>query len=199
MSRHRSAGVRQEILTAAAAELADVGAERASLRSIARRVGITHQAVAHHFADRRAVLTAVAVDGVNRLLSLATDAVARVPANVPLGARTAAIGAAYVRFARENRALFSLTLVGSTQVEDSNPDLVTAQARMWQFLLETVTEESDRGWGGPLDAQSLAIMAWTFTHGMATLDERLFGDFEVDDLMRTLDRAIISTPTTETD
>ncbi|WP_185757103.1 TetR/AcrR family transcriptional regulator [Nocardia bhagyanarayanae] len=177
-------------MTAAAAELADVGAERASLRSIARRVGISHQALTYHFADRRAVLTAVAVDGFTRLTADIADALAQVPTDVPLGEHAIAVGATYVAFAREHPALFTLML-GSTQVDDANAELVDKRLQIWNLLLQTAAQESDRGWGGGVEPQYMALLAWTVVHGLATLDRSAPRAADVADLLRVLNGAII--------
>ncbi|MFX0578156.1 TetR/AcrR family transcriptional regulator [Nocardia nepalensis] len=190
VGRRRHEEVRRAILTAAAAELADVGAERASLRSIARRVGVSHQALTYHFADRRAVLTAVAVDGFIRLTADITDALAQVPADVPVGEHAIAVGATYVAFAREHPALFTLML-GSTQVDDADPELVDKRLQVWNLLLQTAAQESDYGWGGGVEPPYMALLAWTVVHGLATLDRAIPQAADVANLLRILNGAII--------
>ncbi|MEU2031101.1 TetR/AcrR family transcriptional regulator [Nocardia amamiensis] len=188
--RRRPEEVRREILDATAAELAEVGVDQASLRSIARRAGLSHQLVAHHFGDRRAVLTAAAVDGFDDLIARTADAVTQVPADVPLGEHAIAVGTTYVQFARERPALFALML-GSTQVDDLDPDLIDRRLRIWNLLLNTVTKESNNGWGGPVEPEYMALLAWTVVHGLATLGRANPHDTGVEDLLRTLNRAII--------
>ncbi|WP_345000693.1 TetR/AcrR family transcriptional regulator [Agromyces bauzanensis] len=39
------------------------GVARLSLRDLARRVGVSHAAPAHHFGDRQGLFTAIATDG----------------------------------------------------------------------------------------------------------------------------------------
>ena len=59
----RQADLRQRLLRAAEQEIATSGPAKASLRGIARRVGVSHQATAHHFDDRAGLFTALAVEG----------------------------------------------------------------------------------------------------------------------------------------
>lgn len=186
--RRSSVDVRREILAAAAAELAEVGADRASLRSISRRVGITHQALTYYFTDRKALLTAVAVDGFEKLFDVTAEAVAQVPAQAPLGDRVIAVGITYVHFAREYPELFTVML-RSAQIDTANDDLVAARHRMWQLLLDTVTNESNNGWGAEIEPQPLAIMSWTIVHGLATLGGQVPGPVNVGELLHTLNRA----------
>ena len=89
-------------LPAAAAEAAMAlvvadGHERLSLRAVAQRVGVAHRSLYNHFADREALLDAVAEQGYHRL------AEALEPATTREG-----FVAAYVRFALDNPALYRL-------------------------------------------------------------------------------------------
>ena len=60
---HYQGDLRQEMIDATAAALAEVGAEHVSLPDVARRVGVSHGAPAHHFDDKAGMLTAVAIQG----------------------------------------------------------------------------------------------------------------------------------------
>src|SRR5215213_11204294 len=51
------------LLEAAVQAIAEVGPAAVSLRDLARRVGVSHAAPAHHFGDKRGLLTAVAAEG----------------------------------------------------------------------------------------------------------------------------------------
>ncbi|MCQ4121359.1 TetR/AcrR family transcriptional regulator [Rhodococcus tibetensis] len=185
----RRSRVRADILAAAAAEISEAGVEKASLRAIARRVGISHQALSYHFTDRRAVLTALAVDGFRQLVALSADAVEQVESDAPLGHRAAAIGIAYVRFAERNRPLFTLML-GSAQIDPTDEELVAARLAMWILLLATATTENDNGWGGSADPETMAILAWMIVHGMATIGDLIPTDVDPGDLVLILNRAI---------
>src|ERR1700756_489735 len=97
---------RERVLGATIDELTEVGPERASLRSIARRVGITHQGVAHYFPDRTALFTHAAVDGFEELIRLSQAALDSANPDAPAGTPVAALGEVYVGFARAEPARF---------------------------------------------------------------------------------------------
>jgi AcrR family transcriptional regulator len=59
--------LRRALLEAAVQAIAEVGPAAVSLRDLARRVGVSHAAPAHHFGDKAGLLTAVAADGFRRL------------------------------------------------------------------------------------------------------------------------------------
>jgi AcrR family transcriptional regulator len=59
VGEHFAGDLRQALLDAAVATLDEVGADRLSLREVARRAGVSHAAPAHHFTDKAGLLTAV--------------------------------------------------------------------------------------------------------------------------------------------
>lgn len=121
-------------------------------RAIARRVGITHQSVAHHFADRRALFTAVAVQRFDTLHAEHTRALEQLPGNAPLGEAVATLGQVCVRFARDHSAAVGL-MMGSRLVDNKAPELVAARTA-WELHMRTVSDAADDGWGGGVPAIS---------------------------------------------
>src|SRR6516164_8276496 len=71
---HFAGNLRQALLDAAVATLDEAGADRLSLREVARRAGVSHAAPAHHFTDKAGLLTAVATEGFGMLVSYLADA-----------------------------------------------------------------------------------------------------------------------------
>src|SRR5215472_16808361 len=68
VGEHFPGDLRQALLDAALATLDEVGADRLSLREVARRAGVSHAAPAHHFSDKAGLLTAIATEGFGRLV-----------------------------------------------------------------------------------------------------------------------------------
>src|SRR5688500_4484129 len=91
--------LRQALLDAAVAEIADVGLSALRLRRIAARVGVTHPAASHHFGDKTGLLTALAAEGHRRF----ADALR---ASRDAGGDLLDLGVAYLRFASDHRPLF---------------------------------------------------------------------------------------------
>lgn len=139
--------LRTALLDAAAAEIADVGPAAMSVRKVAARAGVTHTAAAHHFGDKRGLLTALAVEG-HRALADALGA-AR-----PHG--MLALGGAYLRFAHEHRPWFDVMF---------RPDLVRTDDPAFVAASRSSFGELHEAAGGG----DLVYGAWGLVHGIAVL------------------------------
>jgi hypothetical protein len=80
-----------------------------SLRRVAQAAGVSTAAPYHHFADKRALLDAIAAEGFS---TLREEMLARMEKEVDPRARREACGIAYVVFALDNPALFRLMFGG---------------------------------------------------------------------------------------
>ncbi len=100
--------LRTDLLDAAERRLKVHGVEQLSLRDLARDVGVSHAAPRRHFADRRALLDALAESGFMRLGAKLRAAVNEIDDKDDLPARLQAFAWAYVQFATENAELTGL-------------------------------------------------------------------------------------------
>ena len=135
-------------------------ADDLGLREVARAVGVSPTAIYRHFPDKRALMVALAGEGLARL------AVAQRAASEAAGGGVAgfsATGAAYVRFALANPALFRLIFANS-----GKGDLLAGQPEdeAFAFLRANATALA-KAVGG--DAQIVALQAWAIAHGLAML------------------------------
>jgi AcrR family transcriptional regulator len=116
--------LRAAVLKAAAAEIERRGFETLSLRELASLIGVAHSAPYRHFADRDALLAALAAQGFAELLKRYQDgARARTPA-----ARLRACGRAYLELAADRPQLFRLMFASDLLSGASPPDPALAQA-----------------------------------------------------------------------
>lgn len=149
--------LRAALLAAAEAELTEKGVEGFSLRSVAKRAGVSHAAPAHHFGDTGGLLTALAAEGFTQFQDTldvrelgATDA------------RDKAVraGLGYLEFALKRPALFRL-IFSSARPDFASADLITAAGRAYDHLVGLVTVLG----GGDVDVLAL----WATSHGIADL------------------------------
>ena len=162
--RYHHGDLREALLTAALSAIASHGIAAVSLRQLAREVGVSHGAPAHHFGDRTGLFTALAARGYDILDERLRRAVAAAPDRPR--ARLAASGKAYVLFAAENPAYFEV-MFRPELLQRDDPALVAASRRAGAVLRDAIAETH----AGP-DKRSLeleALKAWTHAHGLATL------------------------------
>jgi AcrR family transcriptional regulator len=163
-ARSPAAG-RTTLLAAAHAELDERGHAAISLRAVARRAGLSHAAPKAHFADRAALLTAVAVDGFSALAD-------RLEELERSDAGLAALGKAYVTFGLARPALFDL-MFRPSELHTDDPVFVAAQSRAIGVLARRVARPRGRRadaaneQDGP--TPDLALVSWAFVQGLVVL------------------------------
>jgi AcrR family transcriptional regulator len=148
------------------------GSANFTLRDLARRVGVSHAAPYAHFADKRALLAAVATIGFRNLLEKLEAAVAASDDPVE---RLAAIGWAYVRFGYEEPAHYRLMFtVPELRWYDGLPDLEAAAHATFAVVLRVFGALHEERLVRPGDVHLDALAAWALVHGVTllTIDER---------------------------
>jgi AcrR family transcriptional regulator len=143
-----------------------------SLREVARRAGVSHNAPYNHFADKSDLLAAVAAAGMERLGERMQAAVAGVedPAEALL-----ASGLTYVRFGAENPALYRLVFGPTLAASGQRPAVTREAGDRTRSVLEQIIERGARTGAfavSPDDPRRLAIAAltaWSAVHGLTTL------------------------------
>jgi AcrR family transcriptional regulator len=158
--------LRAALLAAAEAELSEAGIERFSLRSVAKRAGVSHAAPAHHFGDTRGLLTALAAEGFERFLATQRAREAEAPPRQP--DRLVAAGLGYIEFALAHPALYRL-MFASERPDFAASPLVEAARAAYGHLIENVAEI--RG-ADPTDdpaGMTDVTAAWAIVHGLADL------------------------------
>ncbi|MEY4985107.1 MAG: hypothetical protein RIR62_3373 [Pseudomonadota bacterium] len=150
--------LRAALLAAAEAELSEKGVEAFSLRSVAKRAGVSHAAPAHHFGDARGLLTALAAEGFSRFLTSQHRREAKAAPD-PL-AQLVAAGLGYIDFALGNPALFRL-IFSSDKPDFDDADLCAAADAAFGHLSEQVAAAGGR----EMDATAV----WAAAHGLADL------------------------------
>ena len=164
-SAPQSPGVREALLTAARAELTELGHAAISLRAIARRAGVSHAAPKHHFHDRAGLLTAIATEGFGALTHALTDALRGSGAADPRQ-RIAVLGRAYIDFGLAHPALFDL-MFRPTELHADDPALGHAQHRAIATLGAAVNATARADPASP--APDLALVCWALAHGLTVL------------------------------
>lgn len=99
--------LREALIEAALNLIGEQGVEALSVREVARRAGVSPGAPFRHFANRTALLTAVAEQAGQRLRDAVDEVMAKTQRQAPM-ARFAALGRVYLAWARENPLHFRI-------------------------------------------------------------------------------------------
>lgn len=153
------------LLAATGALIDEEGVGGVSIRAVARRVGVSHAAPAHHFRDKTGLLTAYATEGFRHFAEHLERGRTSAPPAHPQE-RLAACGSAYLAFAREHRAWFSVLF--RPELHDAGDQaLEVAGAHAFGILVGAVADclqEPDEH-----ESRRLALSAWATVHGLAAL------------------------------
>jgi AcrR family transcriptional regulator len=143
----------------AAVELLEEGGEAAlSLRGVARRAGVSPAAPYRHYADREALVSAVAAVGYREL----AERLAAAHPSPSTPQQLASVAVAYVRFAIDRPALFRMMF--GEPCDRDNDDRVAATAAVSLYLRGIVERAFPHA-----DTEALATAIWALVHGLAFL------------------------------
>lgn len=171
-------GLRDALLRRAEEVLSAEGADALSLRGIARDVGVSHAAPRRHFADKQALLDALAHEGFGRL-GRALDAAAQ-GADASPGSfvdRLVALARAYVDFAIRDAALLDLMFAGKHR-PGASQELIDAGRQAFEAPLALIAAGQASGDVVEGDVERVATAGWAGVHGLAGLTNAGLVDVE---------------------
>jgi AcrR family transcriptional regulator len=143
MSTYHHGDLRQAVLRTAGEILEKEGLAALSLREVARRADVSHNAPYRHFPDRASLLAALAAEGFEKL----GDALQSRPRRE--------MGEAYVEFAVANPERFRLMFGGVAKLKERD-------RRAYEGLLKSFADLGE-------DAEYAAAAAWGLVHGLSHL------------------------------
>lgn len=152
------------LVDAAADLIARHGADAFTLRQAARQVGVNHTAAYRHFADKRAVLAAVAERGY-RTLAARMRAAGRAAGPVDATVRIERLLVAFVRFALSHPHDFRVMFGPRLNVDGRFPSLETAIAEVLGLLVAEIDGGIAAGTLRDGSARDLALGLWVMAQG----------------------------------
>ncbi|MFB7230356.1 TetR/AcrR family transcriptional regulator [Streptomyces griseus] len=157
-STYHHGDLRAACLRAARELLEEDGSAGLSLRAVARRAGVSATAPYRHFADREALVSAVAAEGYRELAEHLTKA--HPAPSTP--DELASVAVAYVRFALEHPALFRAMF--AEPCDPTSEERVAATEAISQYVRSIVGATFP-----DVDADALSTTVWALVHGLAFL------------------------------
>jgi len=174
-SKHRPAAVRtyhhgdlkNALRSAAAALIAERGAEAVSLREISQAAGVSHTAAYRHYADKQALLADLAEHGFRELAQINRDTIAVTPGG-PVE-QLKACGRAYVRFGVQRPQVLQLMFGQAIPDWTIHPSLQEAANALAQTLADVVAAGQAGGTIRAAPLGDVTLTAWSLVHGLAML------------------------------
>ena len=189
--------LRRAIVRAALEILSETQSVEFSLRELARRAGVSHNAPYKHFGDKRELLAAVSAAGFELLTKRMSDEIAGL--SKPR-ARLFAMLLAYINHGVENPALYRLMFGGYLSgTEDGRPAIERAAAETTKTLIALAIVDGALGHAipnTPRNERKIAgtiLACWSLMHGLTLLlADGLVGPREKsDELGKSLVQAMI--------
>jgi AcrR family transcriptional regulator len=162
-----------ELIDAAVALIGETQDWTFSLREVARRAGVSHNAPYKHFPEKRDLLAAVAARGFEALALSTLGLLERVS---DPRARLIACGQAFVAHAIANPALYRLMFSAAlTSPESGRPAIEKAAAAKARAIVDATLAESVRSGAlppslsNPAQSAAASLAMWSMMHGLASL------------------------------
>jgi AcrR family transcriptional regulator len=166
-SAYHHGDLRGALIETAIDLIGDRGVRDFSMAEASRRIGVAPSAPYAHFADRDALLAAVAVHGFE---TFRRDYMPRDPGLGP-AERLAELGRAYVRFAAVHEALFTTLFVAELD-KTRHPEIRAAEAPIDAVFEECVRCLTQTGGEPAIEDLAIALEATAHGHAMLLLDGR---------------------------
>jgi AcrR family transcriptional regulator len=158
--------LREALLRAAEKALETGGAPSISLRELSRELGVSHTSPRRHFADRQALLDALALRGFERFDETLARAVGK-PGQEFKG-RLTKLARAYVGFALKHPALLSLMFEVKHRA-DAPGEVLAASERTFAHAPAAFAEAQAAGEVVPGDPARLALVVFSSLLGLISM------------------------------
>lgn len=159
--------LREAMLRVAERILQEEGIEGLTLRRAAREAGASHAAPKNHFGDLTGLLSELAAVGFRKISAAITEEAGEAGS---ASERRLSLGRGYLKFARENPALF-LLMFRSHRLDHGNPILKEAVRGAFDALIVSVVGGSPDKERSEFSLSEAARItnAWAKVHGLAML------------------------------
>lgn len=146
--------------------LSKEGMQALSLRNVAKKAGVSHAAPYAHFADKQALIAAIATEGYKKLYQR-LETVQR-NQDDPL-AGLIAIAQAYVQFAIDEPDHFKITFSGVVEAEKDYPEYVEQSKRCFALVVAAVADCQKKALLYQGNSQLVTVSLWANIHGFVQL------------------------------
>ena len=147
--------------------LSEEGVEGLSLRKLAQRAGVSHNAPYSHFQDKQSLIAAISTEGFKQLYNELDKAISAYPDDPRRQLQEGAW--AYVQFALNNTDTFKIMFSGVLEKEKEYPAFVEISHKTFERVVDVVHACQEAGVLPPEPADVMAVAVWGMVHGMISL------------------------------
>jgi AcrR family transcriptional regulator len=158
--------LRQALIDQALRTIDRQGTAGLTLRGVGEALGVSRTALYRHFADKQALLAAVAREGFRTLRLALVDAWDRHGHN---HVGFAAMADAYLRFAVDHPSHYRVMFGRFVESSARDPELVEEAKAAFQALMDALIEQQRAGSVRRDDPLTQARFVWSVVHGVAML------------------------------
>ena len=162
--RYHHGDLRNDLMRIAWEEIARHGAQHVSVSALARLAGVSQAAPYRHFADRDALLEAVAADAFDALTRRLADAVGGKKPRAAIEA----LALAYVGFGEANIEIYRLMFASRLTSDAKDGSALDGAAQRALDLLRTTLSASSR-FAGSAELETRVYRTWAEMHGLVML------------------------------
>ncbi|MDL5054611.1 TetR/AcrR family transcriptional regulator [Oscillatoria laete-virens NRMC-F 0139] len=165
-NRYHHGDLKNALIDGALQMLAEDGVRGLSLRKVARHIGVSHNAPYQHFADKEALIAALAERGFRQLDEAIQQGVTSMGEADPV-ARLVKAGMCYVEF-MSTHAEYHEVMFGSFPHRDY-PSLAEQALASFNHLVRLVEDGQAAGVFRDGDPREIAAILWAAVHGLSAI------------------------------
>ena len=147
--------------------LARDGVEGLSLRKVAQRAGVSHNAPYSHFPDKQSLIAAISTEGFKQLYEALDAVISSYPEDPKRQLQEGAW--AYVQFAMNNTDSFKIMFSGVLEKEKEYPAFVEISHKTFELVVSVMRACQEAGLLRAAPPEVHAVVVWGQIHGVVSL------------------------------
>lgn len=165
--KYHHGDLKNTLIQAGVEILSEEGVGALSLRKVAQKAGVSHNAPYFHFADKQALIAAISTEGYRILY----EQLVIIRETYQADPRRQLVEASfmYLRFAQTQSAHFKVTFSNAVEREDAYPALVEMADNLLGELIKIVDACQKAGVLHPAPVGAMAVSVWSAVHGFTSL------------------------------
>jgi AcrR family transcriptional regulator len=165
--KYHHGDLKNALIQAGVEILAKDGLHGLSLRSVARKAGVSHAAPYAHFSDKQALIAAISTEGY-KLLYDQLDAAIQAHAGDE-HRQLIEIAWTYVQFAIHQNEFFKIMFSGYLEQEQEYPEFVEVSQKTFRMVMAVVSACQKVGILRDTEPDLMAVLLWGQVHGVISL------------------------------